>query len=146
MGKGDRRTVPSTVVDRLFVYGTLRAGQTSRSLVEAYVKRAEPATARGSIYAFPSGHPGLVVDDAGVVHGELLTLTELAAALPLLDAYEGDDFARVLAEVTAASGTTWAWLYALASPELSRIGVRVAHGDWCRWLAEAGGSGGQPPK
>ena len=31
MGKGDRRTVPSTVVDRLFVYGTLRAGQTSRS-------------------------------------------------------------------------------------------------------------------
>lgn len=142
MAADDRTTVPSTVVDRLFVYGTLRAGQSSRSLVEAYVKSAEPATARGSIYAFPSGHPGLIVDDGGVVHGELLTLADLASALPLLDAYEGDDFARVLAEVTCASGSAWAWLYALASPELSRIGVRVAHGDWSRWLAEAG----QPPK
>jgi gamma-glutamylcyclotransferase (GGCT)/AIG2-like uncharacterized protein YtfP len=142
VGKGDRRTVPSTVVDRLFVYGTLRAGQTSRSLVEAYVKSAEPATARGSIYAFPSGHPGLVVDDAGVVQGELITLADLASALPLLDAYEGDDFARVLAEITTASGTTWAWLYALASPELARIGTRVDHGDWSRWCAELD----QPPK
>ncbi len=133
--------MPSTVVDRLFVYGTLRAGQSSRSLIEAYVKSAIPATALGTIYAFPSGYPGLVVDDAGPVQGELIVLADLASALPLLDAYEGDDFVRVLAEVTIATGTTWAWLYALASPELARLGTRVEHGDWSRHCAESN----QPP-
>lgn len=128
------------MVDRLFVYGTLRTGQTSRSLIEAYVKRAIPATALGTIYAFPSGHPGLVVDDRAPVRGELIWLNDLASALPLLDAYEGDDFIRVLAEVTIASGTTWAWLYALASPELARLGTRVEHGDWPRYLAELAGA------
>jgi gamma-glutamylcyclotransferase (GGCT)/AIG2-like uncharacterized protein YtfP len=143
VGKGDRRTVPATVVDRLFVYGTMRAGQASRSLIDAYVKSAIPATALGSIYAFPSGHPGLVVDDSGPVHGELIVLTDLASALPLLDAYEGDDFVRVLAEVTTPTGPVWAWLYALASPELARLGTRVPHGDWVRHLAES--SAGRSP-
>lgn len=137
VGKGDRRTIPATMVDRLFVYGTMRAGQASRSLIDAYVKSAEPATAFGTMYAFPSGHPGLVVDDAGLVHGELIVLADLASALPLLDAYEGDDFVRVLSEVTTTAGPSWAWLYALASPELARLGTRVAHGDWVRHLAES---------
>lgn len=128
--------MPSSVVDRLFVYGTLLAGQTSRQLVEAYVKSAAPATARGTIYAFPSGYPGLVVDDRGPVHGELLVLADLASAFPLLDAYEGDDFVRVLAEVTTADGPVWAWLYALASPELALLGTRVDHGDWARYCRE----------
>lgn len=136
MGKGDRRTVPSSVIDRLFVYGTLRSGQTSRGLMEPYVKCAIPATALGTMYAFPSGHPGVVVDDAAPVQGELITLIDLASALPLLDAYEGDDFIRVLVEVATAAGPSWAWLYALASPELARLGTRVEHGDWSRYCAE----------
>ena len=70
------------------------------------------------------------------MQGELITLADLASALPLLDAYEGDDFVRVLAEVTIADGTAWAWLYALASPELARIGTRVEHGDWSRYCQE----------
>lgn len=115
----------------------MRSGQASRSLIDAYVRSAMPATALGSIYAFPSGHPGLVVDDGGPVHGELILLGDLAAALPLLDAYEGDDFVRVLAEVATAGGPVWAWLYALASPELARLGTRVAHGDWVRYLTES---------
>ena len=39
-------------------------------------------------------------------------------------------------EVTIASGTTWAWIYALASSELARLGTRVAHDDWSRYCAE----------
>ena len=133
------------MVDRLFVYGTLRTGEAAHAIVAPFVTQVVRATALGTMYALPAGYPGVVADDRAVIHGELLTLRDLADALPALDAYEGDDFARVLAEVTCASGTTWAWLYALASPELSRIGVRVTHGDWSRWLAEAGGPG-QPPK
>ena len=107
-----------------------------RVAVAAYVKRAVPATARGSLYAFPVGHPGVVPDDAGIIHGEVLTLTELASALPLLDAFEGDEFLRILTEVATADGPSWAWIYVLVSPELARHAVRVEHGDWSRYLAE----------
>jgi len=136
VAKDDRTTVPATVIDRLFVYGTLRAGQTSRSIVAAYVGRSTPAVARGSMYAFPSGHPGVVPDDAGDITGELLELNDLAAALPLLDAFEGEDFLRVLTEVQVGDHRAWAWMYVLVSPALARLGVRVAHGDWPRYLAE----------
>ena len=136
MAKDERSTVPATVVDRLFVYGTLIAGQASRSLIGPYVRRALAATARGSIYAFPSGHPGVVPDDRGVVTGELIHLTDLASVLPLLDAFEGDDFIRILVEVTTAEGACWAWIYVLTSPELARLGTRVEHGDWARYLSE----------
>lgn len=125
------------VVDRLFVYGSLRAGETARSLVAHYVARSERATGRGALYAFPDGYPGLLEKGGGPVTGEVLWLDGLAAALPLLDAYEGDDFVRVLAEVTTASGQTlWCWTYVLADESLVQEAERIADGDWVRWRRE----------
>jgi gamma-glutamylcyclotransferase (GGCT)/AIG2-like uncharacterized protein YtfP len=139
--KVERKTMPATVVDRLFVYGTMRAGQSSRAVLASYVKSAVPATTRGTMYAFPSGHPGVVPDDAHVVVGELVHLDDLASALPLLDAFEGNDFMRILVEVAISSGPGWAWIYVLASPELATIGIKVTHGDWPRYLEECERSG-----
>lgn len=123
------------MVDRLFVYGSLRAGETARSLVAHYVARSEPASGFGVLYAFPDGYPGLLEEGQDSVLGEVLWLDKLAAALPLLDAYEGDDFIRILKEVTVTSSgqRLWCWTYVLADERYARGAERIDHGDWVRW-------------
>src|SRR5215813_4919734 len=120
----ERTTGSHEVLDRLFVYGTMRQGQTARSLIANQIARCEDAHTDGAIYAFPMGYPGYVEGDGRIV-GEVLWLTELPATFALLDAYEGADFARLIRQVTLASGELiWAWLYALSDPQAIRLGAR----------------------
>ncbi|MCB9559662.1 MAG: gamma-glutamylcyclotransferase [Kofleriaceae bacterium] len=130
------------VVDRLFVYGSLRTGQPARSLIQDHVVASVPARTTGRLIGF-ADYPGLLDDGPGPVVGELLTLTDLAAAFALLDAYEGGDFVRVLRRIErtddgdgdrAAEGAgIWAWCYLLADPRLADDGVPVPGGDWARF-------------
>lgn len=124
------------ILDRLFVYGTIRQGQTARSLVEPSVSRSLKASTAGQIYAFPMGYPGYV-EGEGRVQGEVLWLSQLAATFALLDAYEGADFVRVIRLVTTESGEDlWAWIYVLADPGAIKLGTRIADGDWVRYRNE----------
>ncbi len=134
-----RRTTGSNdVLDRLFVYSTLRTGQTARSLITNHVARCVPASTSGAIYAFPMGYAGLVeVDRPSRVIGEVLWLTDLPATFGLLDAYEGDDFARVIKQVELDTGEElWAWIYVLADPDTAGHGSPIEHGDWERHVRE----------
>ena len=131
-----RSTGTFDVLDRLFVYGTMRQGQTARSLIANEIARSVLATARGAIYAFPMGYPGFVEGEGEVV-GEVIWLTELAATFALLDAYEGADFARVVRPVSLATGeVTSAWVYALADPAAASLGTQIPDGDWVRYWTE----------
>jgi gamma-glutamylcyclotransferase (GGCT)/AIG2-like uncharacterized protein YtfP len=133
----ERTTGSREILDRLFVYGTLRDGQTARTLVANQITGAAAATTEGSLYAFPMGYPGFVEDGAGKVHGEVLWLTELAATFALLDAYEGTDFIRMIRQVTLESGEViWAWVYVLSDPAAVKHGTRIDHGDWVRYWTE----------
>jgi gamma-glutamylcyclotransferase (GGCT)/AIG2-like uncharacterized protein YtfP len=133
----ERTTGSHEVLDRLFVYGTLRQGQTARSLVANSIVRSVPAHVMGQIYAFPMGYPGFSESGAGRVVGELLWLTDLAATFGLLDAYEGEDFARVITQVTTQDGEElWSWLYTLADPDAIKLGTLIADGDWVRYWNE----------
>jgi gamma-glutamylcyclotransferase (GGCT)/AIG2-like uncharacterized protein YtfP len=137
--EAERTTGSHDVLDRLFVYGTMRQGQTARSLIANQIARRVPAHTSGSIYAFPMGYPGFVEGDgSGRVIGEVLWLTELAATFGLLDAYEGRDFVRILRQVTIESGElVWTWIYALADPSAIKLGTLISDGDWVRyWTAE----------
>lgn len=127
------------IVDRVFVYGTLRAGQAPRSMIENHVYDARPATMAGRIVAFPDeGYPGFVADDDAVVLGEVVFLHDLAAAFALLDAYEGEDFRRTLRKATLDNGTeVWCWVYVLADPTLAAAGQPIPSGDWSEWLRGA---------
>ena len=126
------------IVDRIFVYGTLLTGQTMRSLIADHVAGCEPATMLGRIYAMPDGYPGMVDDDAKTtIVGEIVTLDDLAAAFALLDAYEGDDFIRVLkAAKLADGGDTWAWVYVLADPAFAANGELIPSGNWTSYTRE----------
>jgi gamma-glutamylcyclotransferase (GGCT)/AIG2-like uncharacterized protein YtfP len=118
------------VVDRLFVYGTLRTGQHARSMIVDHVARSEPATTQGTLIGFDD-YPGLIDDGDTTVIGELVWLTDLAAAFALLDAYEGDDFIRVLRKIRTESGADdWAWVYVLADPRMAADGQTIRSGDW----------------
>lgn len=123
------------VVDRLFVYGTLRDGQSARRMLEAYVRASEPARCRGTMYAFASGYPGVILDGDTTLVGELLHLDDLDKALPLLDAYEGDDFTRILGDVEAGNGIERAWIYVLSDPEQAASAISVPDGDWVAYAA-----------
>jgi gamma-glutamylcyclotransferase (GGCT)/AIG2-like uncharacterized protein YtfP len=136
----ERTTGSHEVLDRLFVYGTLRQGQTARSLVANQVKRCVKAHTTGSIYAFPMGYPGFSEGDgAGRVVGEVVWLSDLAATFGLLDAYEGTDFARVIRQITLETGEEiWAWIYTLADPGAVKLGTLIPDGDWVRYWTEQG--------
>jgi gamma-glutamylcyclotransferase (GGCT)/AIG2-like uncharacterized protein YtfP len=134
----ERTTGSHEVLDRLFVYGTMRQGQTARSLVANSIKKSAKASTSGLIYAFPMGYPGYSEGDGSrQVVGEILWLTDLAATFGLLDAYEGEDFARVIKQVTTETGEQlWAWIYTLADPAAIKLGTLIADGDWVRYWTE----------
>jgi gamma-glutamylcyclotransferase (GGCT)/AIG2-like uncharacterized protein YtfP len=134
----ERTTGSHEVLDRLFVYGTLRKGQTARSLVANQVTRSAKAHTSGAIYAFPMGYPGFSEGDGkGQVVGEVIWLSELAATFGLLDAYEGADFARVIRQITLETGEeVWAWIYTLADPGAVKLGTLIPDGDWVRYWTE----------
>src|SRR5262245_6331558 len=137
----ERTTGSHEILDRLFVYGTLRQGQTARSLVANQITRCVKAWTTGSIYAFPMGHPGFFEGDGrGRVLGEVIWLTELAATFGLLDAYEGQDFARMIRKVTLeeTGEEIWAWVYTLADPAAVKFGTLIQDGDWVRYWTEQG--------
>ena len=136
----ERTTGSHEVLDRLFVYGTLRLGQTARSLIANQVTHCVKAWTSGSIYAFPMGYPGCVDGEyagQGKIIGEVLWLTELPATFGLLDAYEGADFARVIKQVTLATGEeVWTWIYVLADAAAIKHGTLIPDGDWVRYSNE----------
>lgn len=134
----ERTTGSHEVLDRLFVYGTMRQGQTARSLIANQITHCVPAHTSGAIYAFPMGYPGFCEGDGkGKVSGEVLWLTDLAATFGLLDAYEGSDFARVIKQVTLESGEeVWTWIYTLADPGAVKYGTLIPDGNWVRHWKE----------
>jgi gamma-glutamylcyclotransferase (GGCT)/AIG2-like uncharacterized protein YtfP len=137
----ERTTGSHEILDRLFVYGTLRQGQTARSLVANQITKCVKASTSGAIYAFPMGYPGYVENDGqGRVEGEVIWLTELAATFGLLDAYEGQDFARVIRKVQleGTAEQVWAWVYTLSDPSAVKFGTLIQHGDWVRYWTEQG--------
>jgi len=133
-----RTTGSNEALDRLFVYATLRQGQTARSLIAHQIRKSANATTTGSIYVFPMGYGGFIeAEEPMRVVGELLWLSELPATLGLLDAYEGAEFVRVIRQVRLETGeSVWSWIYALADPEAIKHGTRIDHGDWVRYMSE----------
>ena len=95
--------------DRLFVYGSLQPGGPNEHVLASIGGDWQPAVIRGRLvesgWGASMGYPGLVADAAGdEVPGYLLTSTNLAMHWKRLDAFEGEEYARVISTVTLDDG------------------------------------------
>jgi gamma-glutamylcyclotransferase (GGCT)/AIG2-like uncharacterized protein YtfP len=131
------------VLDRLFAYGTLMAGYSRHPLLGEDAVPEGPARIRGSLLDF-GAYPGLVLDGAGWVAGELYRVPDAAARLPRIDRAEwydpaderGSLYVRRRVTVEQAGGASReAWAYVYNGP--AGRGTRIPSGDW---RARAAGS------
>ena len=122
---------------RVFVYGTLRAGQRNARLVEPYVTYAEPGVVAGTLYEGP-GFPYATPDGDGLICGEWLSVVpgKEKGALERLDILEGyggpggrNHYERVWVHDAKAPDID-GWIY-VAGP-CARPGHRIEGGDWVR--------------
>jgi len=116
----------------LFVYGTLMAGEPAHGKLAAAVVRSAAARLPGAVLhdlgAYPAAVAGL-----GDVFGELhwLDAEAFAAVVARLDAYEGDEYCRVICPVWPddAAATVDAWVY-LADAAAMAVYPLIADGRW----------------
>ena len=115
--------------ERLFVYGTLRAGaHPMHDVLAAAAELLGPGRCRGRLVDL-GWYPGLVptTDERWVV-GELWLLLR-PTVLGHLDTYEGDEYERRMISVQLADGTSVpAWSYVLK--EAPDHGRTIDSGDW----------------
>ena len=129
---------------RLFVYGSLRAGETGEmaALLHAHARHLGEGTIRACLYAVSWYSAAAPCDDpAAAVHGDVFELRAETAdgVMEALDAYEGEDFVLRPVEVRMRDETSLAaeaYLFAARVDGLRR----VAHGDWRRARAEGTGA------
>lgn len=125
----------------LFIYGTFRAGESNRHVIEPFVNGSRPARLPAAVLHYVDPYP-MVVDGEGTVLGDLVMLPVdgYDAALATLDHFEGYDpttdsgaYRRRLREVEVLDPgrRVKAWVY-LGETEAARGHPRIPSGDWCR--------------
>lgn len=124
------------IVERLFVYGTLRKGFPLHKYLSQKARFLGSGTIRGVLYDLGK-YPGAIPSDMGEVKGELYELAPGSHHLNELDRIEGFDaedpenslFIRSLTDVKlAGEEVTKAWVYFLPSKPANA--VRIEGGDY----------------
>ena len=106
-------------------------------MLQPHAVSTQAATIPGRLVLLPEGYPALLdpkTHEPGghKVVGELIELRDLAGALALMDAYEGEDYERVLLQVVVEGGEQrWAWCYQLSA--VHKAGEPIPGGDWVRY-------------
>lgn len=125
------------MLDRLFVYGTLRPGAQAYEVVKAAVRRHEPAVLPGyGLVGEGHRYPWCVEAPGREVAGTLLWLRDHDRMLEHLDRYEGVDedapeYRRVALDVLTSYGVRVAWVY-VGGPGVPGEARPVPGDDWLR--------------
>lgn len=107
------------MTEKLFVYGTLGPGRPNEHVLSAIGGSWEPASITGTLreegWGAEMGYPGVDMDEhGGEIEGFLFTSENLSGHWPSLDAFEGEAYRRVLAEVKLKNGcVVSAYIYTL---------------------------------
>ncbi|MFP3915258.1 MAG: gamma-glutamylcyclotransferase [Actinomycetota bacterium] len=105
------------MLDRLFVYGTLRPRGRAFSLVKPKVVDHRPAVLSGySLVGEGHRYPWCIKSPGSEVTGDLLWLREVEETLRMLDEYEGvedpdPEYVRTVADVMTGARLLPAWVY-----------------------------------
>lgn len=123
------------MLDRLFVYGTLRPGAGAYAMVEGSVERHQPAVLPGyGLVGEGHRYPWCIEASGREVAGALLWLDDPVRMLEHLDRYEGVDeddpeYRRVTLGVLTADGEYPAWVY-VGGPGVPNDARPLDGGDW----------------
>jgi len=133
---------PGDPPPRLFVYGSLRAGETGEmaALLHRHARHLGAGTIRACLYAVSWYSVAAPCDEPdAVVHGDVFEIDPAAAGpvLAALDAYEGDGFRLVEVEVRMADETSVGARAYLCAASVAGL-RRIVHGDWRREREAAG--------
>ena len=107
------------MTDRLAVYGSLAPGQSNHHQLAGLRGTWTAGTVRGWLTEFgwgaAQGYPGLRLDPYGpLVAVQVFASDDLPAHWARLDAFEGEQYARVVVEVATADGPVTAQLYSVS--------------------------------
>ncbi len=96
-------------MQHLFVYGTLGPGKPNEHILKAIGGTWEAASVKGYLkeegWGAEMGYPGIILDDAGdKVEGYIFSSEKLEEHWDKLDAFEGEEYKRVLAEFETGNG------------------------------------------
>lgn len=134
----------------VFVYGTLLEGFSNHArYVQPFGHQAFPARIKGEMYHLPQGYPGLIEGTHDVI-GTVLCFTpdEYERALAGLDELEdyygeGDsrnEYERIMVparRIGTEEEEVMVYVYRyLNEAYVKRAGIRLAHGDWRRFMCE----------
>jgi nitroimidazol reductase NimA-like FMN-containing flavoprotein (pyridoxamine 5'-phosphate oxidase superfamily)/gamma-glutamylcyclotransferase (GGCT)/AIG2-like uncharacterized protein YtfP len=108
-----------TANNRLASYGSLAPGRINHGQLSGLVGTWTKGTVKGRLLSAGSGaalgFPGLVLDPDGEdVEVHLFASADLPQRLPQLDAFEGRDYRREIAQILTADGVLDACIYVLA--------------------------------
>jgi gamma-glutamylcyclotransferase (GGCT)/AIG2-like uncharacterized protein YtfP len=104
---------------RLATYGSLAPGRANHLQLAGLKGQWFKAIVRGDLiqagWGADLGFPGLVLDPTGgTVEVDVFEAVDLSEHWGRLDAFEGEGYRRVLAQVETANGIIDAWIYVLA--------------------------------
>ncbi|WP_447725461.1 gamma-glutamylcyclotransferase family protein [Sphingomonas koreensis] len=105
---------------RLATYGTLAPGRPNHHQLSSLRGEWRTGTVKGTLVAegwgAQLGYPALVLGaDGAPVEVQLFESPDLPAHWPRLDAFEGEGYRRVAAEVETDAGAVDAWIYVSAA-------------------------------
>ena len=100
----------------VFVYGTLRPGQSRWPILSTFVAGRDhrEAAVPGQLYDTGRGYPAAVFDGDGTVPGLLIRLADehVERALQILDKVEGTDYELYARALVTTTDGDHAWAYA----------------------------------
>lgn len=112
--------------DFLFVYGTLRPGESASLMGRAGVDYLGKDMICGSIFDL-GWYPGVKLDGGGMVTGDVFVITD-DAIVSELDSYEGYPSLYGRSQVPTMSGSGVVWIYTYNHTVKSD--QRIESGDW----------------
>ena len=107
------------VMNKIFVYGTLKRGEKNSYLLDRIGGEWIEATVKGKLHdegwGSKFGCPGIKVDVKGqVVHGYIFRSDKLEENICFFDEFEGTEYKRTITDITLKNGlTTKAYIYQL---------------------------------
>jgi gamma-glutamylcyclotransferase (GGCT)/AIG2-like uncharacterized protein YtfP len=125
---------------KLFVYGTLKPGESNHDRYCQSVTHIEMAIVYGALYALPMGYPALTIGES-FVQGSLLTFasSQILTELDELEEYQPDrpleenEYYRQKTKTFSPThqplGT--AWVYMMELEKAKRLGgILLPEGNW----------------